>query len=97
MVTDKELDEEGVELLAGYSAVTTGVHPEYHTMGTLDALEAYRDQGGRLAYLGGNGVYWRVARHPENESMIEIRRAEGGIRAWAAEPGEYSSRGQGPG
>ena len=89
VVTDKELDEEGAALLAGYSAVTTGSHPEYHTSRTLDAIEGYRDQGGRLAYLGGNGFYWRVAIHPENEALIEIRRAEGGIRAWAAEPGEY--------
>ena len=88
VVTDKELDEEGVGLLAGYSAVTTGAHPEYHTARTLDALEGYRDQGGRFAYLGGNGFYWRVAVHPENDAIIEIRRAEGGIRAWAAEPGE---------
>lgn len=89
VVTDKELDEEGAELLAGYSLVTTGSHPEYHTSRTLDALESYRDQGGKFAYLGGNGFYWRVAIHPENEALIEIRRAEGGIRAWAAEPGEY--------
>ena len=89
VVTDKELDEEGAELLAGYSLVTTGSHPEYHTSRTLDALEGYRDQGGKFAYLGGNGFYWRVAIHPENEALIEIRRAEGGIRAWAAEPGEY--------
>jgi N,N-dimethylformamidase len=30
-----------------------------------------------------------VALHPENNGAIEIRRAETGIRAWAAEPGEY--------
>nr|MCS5605431.1 N,N-dimethylformamidase large subunit [Alphaproteobacteria bacterium] len=89
VVTDKELDEEGISLLAGYAAVTTGSHPEYHTSRTLNALEEYRDRGGQLAYLGGNGFYWRVAIHPENDSLIEIRRAEGGIRAWAAEPGEY--------
>ena len=45
--------------------------------------------GGRLAYLGGNGFYWRIAIHPENPGILEIRRAEGGIRTWAAEPGEY--------
>ena len=56
---------------------------------TLDALKQYREQGGNYMYLGGNGFYWRVALHPEEQSTIEIRRAEGGIRAWAAEPGEY--------
>ena len=69
--------------------VATGTHPEYHTGAMLDALEAYRDGGGRLMYLGGNGFYWKVARHKELPAAIEIRRGEGGIRAWAAEAGEY--------
>lgn len=89
IVTDRELHDEGVSAIAGYAMVTTGSHPEYHTPQTLDALLQYRDQGGHLCYLGGNGFYWRVAVHPENPSLIEIRRAEGGIRAWASEPGEY--------
>ncbi len=89
IVTDRELHEEGAGVLAGYHAVTTGSHPEYHTAETLDALQGYRDQGGNLLYLGGNGFYWRVALHQEEPGAIEIRRGEGGIRAWAAEPGEY--------
>ena len=40
-------------------------------------------------YLGGNGFYWRVALNPEFPGAVEIRRGETGIRAWAAEPGEY--------
>lgn len=89
IVTDQELHDEGAAAIAGYKAVTTGSHPEYHTSETLDALTDYRDQGGRLMYLGGNGFYWRVALHESEPGAIEIRRAEGGIRAWAAEPGEY--------
>lgn len=89
IVTDQELHDEGVAAIAGYAAVTTGSHPEYHTSETLDALTDYRDQGGKLLYLGGNGFYWRVALHESEPGAIEIRRAEGGIRAWAAEPGEY--------
>ena len=89
IVTDHELHAEGAEVLAGYKAVTTTTHPEYHTAETLDALRDYRDSGGNLLYLGGNGFYWRIARHAENDSLLEIRRAEDGIRAWAAEPGEY--------
>jgi N,N-dimethylformamidase len=89
IITDRELHEEGASLLDGYSAVTTGSHPEYHTPAMLDALTTYRDTGGRLMYLGGNGFYWRVAIHSEEPGIIEIRRAEGGIRAWAAETGEY--------
>jgi N,N-dimethylformamidase len=89
VITDEELDNEGHDLIRPYAAVMTGSHPEYHTGAMLDALEAYRDGGGRLVYLGGNGFYWKVARHKEAPAAIEIRRGEGGIRAWAAEPGEY--------
>jgi N,N-dimethylformamidase len=89
VVTDEDLDDEGVALLAPYRAVLTGSHPEYHTERTLDALQSYVSNGGRLAYLGGNGFYWRIARRPDRPHVIEIRRAEGGIRTWAAEPGEY--------
>jgi N,N-dimethylformamidase len=89
IITDEELDREGIDILKPYRVVTTGSHPEYHTGAMLDALEAYRDGGGRLMYLGGNGFYWKVARHKEVPAAIEIRRGEGGIRAWAAEAGEY--------
>ncbi len=89
IVTDEDLDEEGVALVAPYRALLTGSHPEYHTTGTLDALSAYTKQGGRLCYLGGNGFYWRITRHKATPHLIELRRAEGGIRTWAAEPGEY--------
>ena len=89
IVTDHELNQDGIDAIRPYDALTTGSHPEYHTVNTLDALTAFRDGGGNLMYLGGNGFYWRVAIHPDNEALIEVRRAEGGIRAWAAEPGEY--------
>ncbi|MDT8344052.1 MAG: N,N-dimethylformamidase large subunit [Thermohalobaculum sp.] len=89
VITDHDLDAEGPAAIADYRAVLTTTHPEYHTGETLDALIAYRNAGGRFCYLGGNGFYWRVARHPEMPQAIEIRRGEGGIRAWASEPGEY--------
>lgn len=89
IITDEDLDEEGADLLAPYSVVVTGSHPEYHTRQTLDALTEFTQTGGRLMYLGGNGFYWRVARHSELPGVVEIRRGEGGIRAWASEPGEY--------
>lgn len=88
VVTDEDLDDEGVSVIEGYEVVLTGSHPEYHTKGTLDALETYTANGGRLVYLGGNGFYWRIARSQAVPGTIEVRRAETGIRAWAAEPGE---------
>ena len=89
LITDWELHHEGYELLKPYRVVMTGSHPEYHTREMLDALETYRDNGGRICYLGGNGFYWKIALSKEKPGLIEIRRAEGGIRAWAAEVGEY--------
>ena len=40
IITDEDLDDEGAPLLAPYRTVLTGSHPEYHTLGTLDALQA---------------------------------------------------------
>ncbi|MGH7052968.1 MAG: N,N-dimethylformamidase beta subunit family domain-containing protein [Stellaceae bacterium] len=89
VVTDHDLDREGEALLRPYRAVLTGSHPEYHTPNTLNALQDYLARGGRLAYLGGNGFYWRIANSAALPGVLEIRRAEGGIRTWAAESGEY--------
>lgn len=89
IVTDEDLHHEGVELLAPYRVLMTGSHPEYHTPETLFALHGYVEGGGRLMYMGGNGFYWKIACHPELPGVFELRRAEGGIRLWAAEPGEY--------
>jgi N,N-dimethylformamidase len=88
VITDHDLHREGVALLAGYKCVLTGSHPEYHTPETLDALGGYTAQGGRLCYLGGNGFYWRIAVSDSIPDVLEVRRAEGGIRAWDAAPGE---------
>ena len=68
--------------------VLTGQHPEYHSVQTLDAVANYIEGGGRFVYLGGNGFYWKVVPHGDGPWALEIRRAEGGIRLWAAEPGE---------
>ncbi len=88
-ITDHDLEREGVALLSRYRCVLTGSHPEYQSLGTLDALRDWLAEGGRLAYLGGNGFYWRVATSDAVPDALEVRRAEGGTRAWAADPGEY--------
>ena len=89
ILTDLELHNEGYEVLKNYRSIMTTTHPEYHTEETLNAFHEYRNNGGNLIYLGGNGFYWKVCLHQENHQIIEIRRAEDGIRAWASEPGEY--------
>jgi len=89
VITDDELHAGGRAAIAGYDVVMTPTHPEYHTRETLDALQGYVNGGGRFLYLGGNGFYWKVAVSDAWPGAVEIRRGEGGIRAWAAEPGEY--------
>ncbi|HEV3348334.1 MAG TPA: N,N-dimethylformamidase beta subunit family domain-containing protein [Methylomirabilota bacterium] len=88
VVTDEDVEAEGAPLLARYPVVLTGSHPEYHTAATLDAHADYLAGGGRLVYLGGNGFYWRIARNPAVPGVIEVRRAEGGIRTWDTQVGE---------
>lgn len=88
VITDHDIHAEGAALLSRYACVLTGQHPEYHTAETLDAIAGFLEQGGRFVYLGGNGFYWRVAPHPDGPWAFEVRRAEGGIRIWATEPGE---------
>jgi N,N-dimethylformamidase len=89
VITEDDLDAEGLALLAPYRCVMTGTHPEYPSRPMLDAIAAYQNQGGRFIYCGGNGFYWRTSYHPELPGVIEMRRAEDGIRSWMAEGGEY--------
>lgn len=88
-ITDHDLHEHGAELLNPYQVVIAPTHPEYHTSETLDAISGYIKGGGKFMYLGGNGFYWKVAINKDLPGVVEIRRAEGGIRIWASEPGEY--------
>ena len=88
VIDDETLHREGLSLLDGYACVMTGTHPEYCSTAMLKALIAYRDRGGRLMYLGGNGFYWRVAWHEELPGAMEMRRGEAGTRMWTSDPGE---------
>ena len=89
VVTDEDLHYQGVAAIEQYKVVITASHPEYHSKQMWDAMDAYQQRGGRLMYLGANGWYWRVAFHREQAGVMEVRRAEGGIRAWEARTGEY--------
>jgi N,N-dimethylformamidase len=87
VITDHDLHREGAALLGDYRTILTGTHAEYWTLEMLDALEAYQQQGGRLVYLSGNGLYWVTALDPESQTVCEVRRANG-TRSWVTQPGE---------
>jgi len=89
VITDDDLEREGLDLLKPYRCVMTGTHPEYYSLKMLDAVQTYTDLGGRLIYTGANGFYWRIAYNPELPGVIEHRRAEDGMRGWISEGGEY--------
>lgn len=89
VITDEDLHHDGVAAIEQYSVVLSSSHPEYHSKEMWDAMEAYQQRGGRLMYLGANGWYWRIAYHGETPGIMEVRRAEDGIRGWEARTGEY--------
>jgi N,N-dimethylformamidase len=88
-ITDEDLHDEGYEAIEPYRVFITSTHHEYWSKPMWDALDAFKRAGGRLIYTGANAWYWRIAYHASKPGVIEVRRGEGGIRAWAAEPGEY--------
>ena len=74
VITDHDLDAEGVDLLAPYRVVLTGSHPEYWTAEMLAGMRSYLDRGGRLMYLGGNGFFGVTAIDAERPHIAEVRR-----------------------
>ena len=89
VITDEDVQREEIDLLRHYNVLITGGHPEYYSKAMRNAVHSFAQQGGRLMYLGGNGLYWRVAMHGEVPGVIEVRRCEAAIRTWEADPGEY--------
>ncbi|KAB2807850.1 hypothetical protein F9L07_24490 [Pimelobacter simplex] len=90
VITDLEVHERGADYLAPYAAVISGSHPEYTSEEMLDALVEYRDAGGGLLYLGGNGWYWVTGVLSTAPLVAEIRRGHAGIRCWESYPGELT-------
>ena len=97
VITDEDISYDGLERVEGYNVLLTGTHPEHKDGHYLDTIEAYKDRGGRFMYMGGNGFYWRQTFHPSygRGEVTELRRAESGIRAWHADPGEYHHQSDG--
>lgn len=87
VITDHDLHREGGDLLKPYRAIISGSHAEYWTAAMLDGLEGYQAQGGRFICLSGNGLYWVTGLDPDNQTVCEVRRANGS-RTWATGPGE---------
>ena len=91
VLTDEDISYDGLERIEGYNVLITGSHPEHKDGHYLDAIQAFKERGGRLMYMGGDGFYWRHTFHPAygRGEVTELRRCESGIRPWQAQPGEY--------
>jgi N,N-dimethylformamidase len=89
VLTDEDIQREGVAALKPYRTVINGTHCEYSSERLVDAVEDYLADGGRLLYLSGNGYYWVVAFREEEPWIMEVRRLDAGSRAWQARPGEH--------
>lgn len=55
---------------ADYAGLILSTHPEYWSLEMRNRLDAYLAAGGRLVYLGGNGLYERVEYTPDLRLMV---------------------------
>jgi N,N-dimethylformamidase len=86
---DQDLHAGGHDLLRTYGCVLLGSHPEYCTGPMMRALKAYVRDGGRLMYLGGNGLYWVTSIDEERPHLMEVRKSHGQFLRGSAGPGEW--------
>ncbi|KAL1895512.1 hypothetical protein Sste5346_005321 [Sporothrix stenoceras] len=90
ILTDHDLHERGASALNGFAAVLTGCHPEYPTLQSFSAYNAYARAGGCLLYMGGNGFYWVGAVNSQHAPhRLEIRRGDVGVRPYSLHGGEH--------
>jgi N,N-dimethylformamidase len=75
VLADEQLDGEGGTALGGCRCLVLPGHSEYATGAMLDALEAFLLSGGRVAYLGGNGLYWVTTLDRARPHLMEVRKS----------------------
>lgn len=88
VITDHDLHIRGVDALAPYDTMITGCHPEYPTIQSYSAYEAFARRGGSIMYLGGNGFYWVSALDTARPWRLEVRRGDQGVRSYALPGGD---------
>lgn len=88
ILTDHDLHARGASALHGFNTVITGCHPEYPSLASFRAYDAFAKEGGNLMYLGGNGFYW-VSSLSTVGTRLEVRRGDQGVRPYSLPGGEH--------
>lgn len=79
---------ENPSILKSHRVVVIPPHSEYYTTEMYDALESHVKRGGSIAYLGGNGIYYKVAKRGtqmekhENGRIFDLSTEYGGFWYW---------------
>ncbi|HMG45083.1 MAG TPA: N,N-dimethylformamidase beta subunit family domain-containing protein [Acidimicrobiales bacterium] len=71
------------ELMRDHKVIVSGVHDEYYSLEMRDGLEAARDAGVNIVFLGANAVYRRIRLEP---SLIGPYRHQVNYRSADADP-----------
>jgi len=71
------------ELMRNHKVIVSGVHDEYYSLEMRDGLEAARDAGVNIVFLGANAVYRRIRLEP---SLIGPNRHQVNYRSADADP-----------
>lgn len=70
LIADRDLHDDPT-LLMDYEAVIVSTHSEYWTYDMLLNFYNYQQSGGDVAYLSGNGIYFKVT---YQDQQIEVRK-----------------------
>lgn len=89
VLTDEDLNRDGLEALSPYACVISGTRPEYYTERMLDATEDYIADGGRYIYAGGNGFNATAGIRDGEPWIMECRRRDDGYKPWVSRYGEH--------
>jgi hypothetical protein len=72
IINDLDLNSDN-NILRNYKILIIHTHPEYWTKNMMVGLNKFRNNGGKIMYLGGNGLYWKVT-YDENTKIMENRK-----------------------
>ena len=67
---------EGILNLKEYKVLVLSTHPEYWTVTMYEKLKAWVQEGGKLLYLGGNGINCSVELHDDAMTVFDMDLSE---------------------